>query len=572
MTRRLRNVVAFRSRDLAATVALGIVATACYVAQGVFLALAVGDVLRTTQREQALLWLLAAAGAILLRAGVVCASEAAARGAAHRIKADLRRRLLTHLLALGPAGTARHSTGSLQATIVAGVEALEGYHSRYLPALIVAAAGCGGVVIVLAWVDWVSALILLAFVIAFPLADRLWLWWQGPQLSGVFAAMGAFGSYLIESMRGIVVLKAFGASRRRRAALAQRAAVLRRESMATLASTLMRSGVTGFIALGGMACVVAVNAWRAASGELPALTLLLTLFLVREAFRPLERLEREHHTAWASAGAIEAVESLLALRPPVSEPVVPVPLTDRHDIEFHGVDFRYEGAGDAALDAVSFTIEEGESVALVGPSGAGKSTLIALMLRFLDPTRGTIRLGGTDLRSVSLEALRTRISVVSQDPFLFHGTIEENLRLAKPTASLDDIRAAARVAQIDDFIMTQPDGYATRIGERGALLSGGQRQRLSIARAVLKDAPVLILDEATSSVDGATERAIQAAVTAAQGRRTVLMVAHRLSSIGSVDRVLVLENGRLVEHGRPAQLAQSGGVFARLLSAQGDAP
>ncbi|MFT3721852.1 ABC transporter ATP-binding protein [Pseudorhodoferax sp.] len=554
---------------LATTV--GLLATACHVLQGVFVSLALAALLAGSPLRRATGWLAAFAAVVAVRGVLVWLAEVVAQGVAQRTKEDLRQRLLSCLVELGPGLSSHRRTGDLQATIVAGVEALESYYSRYLPAVFVAVFGCAGVLLCLAWVDWKSALLLAAFVAAFPVADHLWLRWRMPTSSGVFAAMGAFGAYLLDSLQGIVTLKAFDASARRRSVLARRAADLRRASMATLTVSLARTGLTGFISLGGIALVLAFNAWRTAAGELAPFALFLTLFLAREAFRPLDRLEREFHTAWSASGAVAPIAALLEATPDVRGPGRPAALPARSDIAFENVDFAY-GKGEApALSSVSFAVREKEFVALVGPSGAGKSTVIALLLRFFDPAGGCIRIGGTDIRTLDLDALRSLVSVVSQDTFLFHGSIEDNLRIAKPGATLDEIRAAAGAAHIDDFIQGLPQGYATPVGERGARLSGGQRQRLAIARALLKDAPILLLDEATSSVDAASEQAIQQALAALAGRRTTLVIAHRLSTIRRADRILVLDAGRIVEQGDHGSLAGAEGLYARLMRVPGEA-
>ncbi|MCO5730569.1 ATP-binding cassette domain-containing protein [Rhizobium sp. SSA_523] len=250
---------------------------------------------------------------------------------------------------------------------------------------------------------------------------------------------------------------------------------------------------------------------------------------------------------------------------------MPAPRPAATDICFDRVDFSYPGSADPALSDVSFTVKEKEFVAIVGPSGAGKSTLAALLPRFFDPGRGTIRIGGTDIRTVSLATLRRLLGVVSQDTVLLNGTIADNLRMARPDAGDAELTAAIEAAHLGPFLRSLPQGLDTPLGERGGALSGGQRQRLAIARALLKDAPILLLDEATSNIDPASEKAVQSAIDGFSGRRTVIVIAHRLSTIAAADRVLLFDKGRLIEAGPPQDLMTAGGAFARLAALQGDA-
>ncbi len=569
MNNPLLRLAGLARQQIAIATATGLLITTCHVLQGVFLSLSLAALFAGASLVDTLPWVVAFAATVLGRGLLLWTAEILAQGIAQRTKENLRQRLLTRLIELGPSVILLRQTGDLQATIVNGVESLESYYSRYLPSILVAILGCAGALLCLAWVDWQSALLLACFVVAFPAADHFWMRWRMPQASGVFAAMGAFGALLLDSLQGIVTLKAFDAAALRRNRLAQRAATLRHESIATLSMALGRTGITSLITLSGIALMLMFNSWRTASNELAPLALFLTLFLAREAFRPLERLEREFHTAWGASGAIAPIANLLDTEPSIQEPAVPANRPARSDIAFKDVSFSY---GDKpALTDINLTVREKEFVALVGPSGAGKSTVVGLLLRFFDATSGSIRIGGTDIRTLGLQDLRSLVSVVSQDTYLFHGSIEHNLRIAKPDATMEEIRAAAQAAHIADFIEHLPQGYATEVGERGAHLSGGQRQRLAIARALLKDAPILLLDEATSSVDAASERAIQQALDELAGRRTTLVISHRLSTIRRADRILVLEAGRIVEHGDHHSLSAAKGLFARLMQAQGEA-
>ncbi|MCL2031434.1 MAG: ABC transporter ATP-binding protein/permease [Oscillospiraceae bacterium] len=236
-------------------------------------------------------------------------------------------------------------------------------------------------------------------------------------------------------------------------------------------------------------------------------------------------------------------------------------------LSFEGVSFSYKG-GLPVLEDISFDVRPGEMVALVGPTGVGKTTISALITRFYDPDGGRITMDGTDVRDMTLESLRNQLSLVPQDVFLFNGTVSENIAYGCEGATREQIARAARTACIADYIESLPEGYDTVIGERGVRLSGGQKQRISIARSVLRNSPVLVLDEATSSVDTETEREIQQAVNSIAGTRTLIVIAHRLSTIRSADKIIVLENGRIVEQGRHDELVTRGGAYARLCDVQ----
>jgi len=272
-----------------------------------------------------------------------------------------------------------------------------------------------------------------------------------------------------------------------------------------------------------------------------------------------------------AAGAAERLAELLAVKPEIQSLAspLPMPVPARGEVEFVNVRFAYPGRPTPlTLQDVSFHAKPGETIALVGPSGAGKTTIFNLLLRFFDPQSGAVRVDGVDAREASLDALRARMALVPQDVALFAGTVADNIRYGNPEADFAAVKQAATAAQADDFISALPNGYDTRLGERGISLSGGQRQRIAIARAILKDAPILLLDEATSALDAESEALVQRALERLMASRTTLVIAHRLATVQKAKRIIVMDKGRIVEQGTHAELIAKGGLYARLAEMQ----
>ncbi|WP_059008184.1 ABC transporter ATP-binding protein/permease [Streptomyces specialis] len=551
---------------LTATLLQGAV-TLTHLAQAVLLAHALAGVARgDTDHLPPLIG--AVLGVVAARAALGHRQRRTATRAGARVRVLLRDDLLAHLGRLGPAYLTTARAGAVRTTLVDGVEGVDAYVSRYLPQLLITLCVPPLLLAALAAVEpaalagLVPALLL---ALAGPRAwDRL-LARRGKEHWDTYEGLGA--DYL-EALQGMPALRAAGAVGRTRERLEERSAALHRATVAKLRVSLVDTGLTDLAIQGGTVAAALLACWSAVTGSTSATGTYLVLLLASECFRPVRDLSREWHAGYLG---VSAADGLAALR--TAEPAVPDTGTARaHWPEpprlcFENVEFGYDGAKDPALRGVTFTAEAGRTTAIVGPSGAGKSTLIALLLRHRDPRRGRITVDGRDVAAYTLDSLRQGIAVVSQETHLFQATIADNLRLARPTATDDDLVRAARAAGVHDEIAALPDGYATVLGERGATLSGGQRQRLALARALLADAPVLVLDEATSSVDERREADIVRELLAAAGRRTVLVVAHRLSAVRGADRIVVLNGGRVDAVGDHAALVAAGGVYAELVRA-----
>jgi len=513
--------------------------------------------------------LLLVAAVMLLRGVLEYARTMIAHRTAAAVQLRLRRRLYDKVVELGPGYFGLRRTGEVILSLVDGVEQLETYFGQYLPQLCVSALTPLGIFAFAAFLDLPVALTLLIAALVTLLAPSLFHSWDRRAALSRQRAYGRFGAEFLDALQGLATLKAFGQSRARGRELADQAREVFRSTMWVLATNSLARGITDSGIAIGAAAALAVGAWRVSAGEMSLTALLIILMLGVEVFRPLRDLRTVLHQGMLGRSAAGTVMGLLEAEPPVSDMAATAAATDLEpSVSFEAVAFSYPEAPQAAHRDLSFTVRAGERVGVVGPSGAGKSSIVRLLLRLYDPQSGRVCIGGRDIRTLSLAELRRQTAVVNQDTYLFHGTVEENLRFGKPDASEAELIAAASAANAHAFIQRLPQGYDTVVGERGLKLSGGQRQRIAIARALLRDAPILVLDEALSAVDAENEAVIQQALDRLMRGRTTLIFAHRLSSVIDADRILVLDDGQLVEEGSHAELMALGGSYHRLMAMQ----
>jgi len=555
---------------IAGTVLLGLLAVGAGIARLALFGWLLGRVITGAPLRSLLPLTTLAAAAVVLRGGLDYWRAMAAHRTAARVQTALRQAIYARVTALGPAHFTRSRTGDVILSMVEGVQQLEVYFGQYLPQLAVAALTPPLIFAFVAFVDLPVALVLLAAALVTLMAPSIWHRKDSRKSLARQKAYSAFGAEFLDSVQGLATLKAFGQSSARGRLLEEKGHALFHSTMGVLGANTFARGITDTGMAVGAAVALGLGAWRVQAGEMSLGALLVVLMLGIEVFRPLRELRVVLHQGMLGISAAGGIIEILEAEPLVRD--IERPLLDTTalapTVTFEGVTFSYPGGRHAAHDDLSFEVKAGERVGIVGPSGAGKSTVARLLLRFYDPERGRVMIGGCDLRDLTLDQLRGLIAVVSQDTYLFHGTVAENLRMGKPGATPAELTAAARAANAEEFITRLPRGYETVVGERGVRLSGGQRQRIAIARALLRDAPILILDEALSAVDAESEAVIQEALDRLMEGRTTLIFAHRLSSVIGADRILALEAGRVVETGTHAELMSLGGAYHRLMAAQ----
>ncbi|WP_110685153.1 thiol reductant ABC exporter subunit CydD [Salinicola aestuarinus] len=523
-------------------------------------------------------WLWPLLGVFALRALASIASDALAFEAAARLKRTLRDQVMNRLAALGPRWMEGQRSGEIANVLGGAVEGIEQYVAAYLPQKLLSTMIPLAILVAVLPLDWVSGLILLVTAPILPLF--MVIVGRGAEALNQrqWRRLSLMGAHFFDAIEGLTTLKQFGASRREAEAVGRMADEYRSATMRVLRVAFLSSLVLEFFATLGVAMVAVYVGFRLYYGQLDFLPGLFALLLAPEFYRPLRDMGANYHARMQAIGAVGELMPILSevsgepdsdqregsgeLKKALSLPSDPI-----QTIHFDGVGFRHDvdNAESDGVEAVDLTLARGECVALVGPSGAGKTTLAKLLLGFFDPSVGRLELDGVDLREIDVEAWRARLGYLPQRPTLFAGTIAENLTLGAPNATPDEIAAVLSRADAHGFVEALENGLDTWVGDGGSGLSGGQIQRLALARTLLSQPEVLVLDEPTAALDGDTARRVMAGVQSASINAATLLVTHDIDVARTADRIVFLDRGHVVEQGTPAALEATGGAFARFV-------
>jgi ATP-binding cassette, subfamily C, bacterial CydD len=566
--RLLRHAAAARGW-LALTAALGLAATGLVLAQASLLAHALAGAARGTGLAALSGTIIALLLVLIARAAATHGGETAALRAAALVKSRLRRRLTAHTLRLGPAWLSGQRAGEVTTLSTRGLDALDAYFARYLPQLLLACLVPLAVLATVTAADWISGLIIAATLPLIPVFAVLVGRYSAERARTQWQLLAGLGGHFLDVVEGLPTLKVFGRARAQAEVIRTVTGQHRTATMAALRIAFLSALVLELAAALATALVAVEVGLRLLAGHIGYQTALLVLLLTPEAYLPLRNLGAQFHASVEGTAAAHRVFEILDLPVPgdrITDASGARPSANGHrpphlidlreaTIDLDAVTLAYPGRELPALGGVCLTIRPGERIVLSGPSGAGKSSLLGLLLRFTEPACGQITAGGTGLAAIPPGRWRRQIAWVPQRPYLFAGTVAENIALGEPGATPDAIAQAARLAGADEFIAALPGGLDARLSERGLNLSAGQRQRLALARAFLRDAPLVLLDEPTAHLDPASARQILAAIDAVMAGRTVLVASHQEGLLAGAGRVVRLDHGHVVA---PPVMAASG--------------
>jgi ATP-binding cassette subfamily C protein CydD len=485
-----------------------------------------------------------------------------------KIKRNVREQLTEHLQRLGPAYTSGQSSGALKALLTTGIERLDAYFSEYVPQIFSAVLIPLLILIFVFSRDHLSALVLLLTAPLIPFFMILIGDVAKRHTRRQWQALTRLNTFFTELLQGIVSIKIIGCSNELRQKILRITDEFKDTTLGVLRIAFLSALTLELLSTLSIALIAVEIGLRLLYGKMAYQQALFVLILAPEFYLPLRRLGAHFHAGLDALAAAEGMENILR-----EQPMKPargrLQSLDHQAIQFENVSYQYPGAPRYALNGILLRLEPGQKTALVGPNGAGKSTLVALLLRFIDPQNGDIRIGGQSLLEIDPESWRVQLAWVPQQPFLFHASVAENIRLADPLAGREQIVQAAIQAHLHETVEKLPEGYDTIIGDRGVRLSGGQAQRLALARAFLKEAPLLILDEPTSSLDRESEVALAFASAQLIQNKTVLTIAHRLHTIAQYDQILFMDQGRILERGTHQDLLALNGRYAEFTRVAG---